>query len=286
MIDSVINFYKNIPYLFKHAYRRLKTQWMWLAIPFIASLLLMFLMMLIFKLNDTEEIKQARGYFRLAGITSFAYIWIAIYQSYIIYKKDYLIGKLYNINPIFQNIVIATITSITMFISLVIIIFATPVNIESSIPSTLYYVVMTLIFIVVVSTILGLLTIKYTKINAMYFVGSFITFFIVPILFIPKTNETIVSHILMLNPVFYLIQGITQSVVLGALSLNNIPYHLYYYLFIAMLCVVIFAMYRTIANKKYFYVDMSDDTIVDNNHTSEHVEAQKEISTKEKTNLD
>ncbi|MDN6842638.1 MAG: sugar ABC transporter permease, partial [Staphylococcus equorum] len=71
-----------MPYLSKQAYHRLKSQWVWLVIPFLSSLALLFLLMLIFKINGTEELIQARAYFRLAGLTTFAYIWIAVYRSY------------------------------------------------------------------------------------------------------------------------------------------------------------------------------------------------------------
>jgi hypothetical protein len=33
--DSMINYFINTPHLIKHAYHRLKSQWMWLVIPFI-----------------------------------------------------------------------------------------------------------------------------------------------------------------------------------------------------------------------------------------------------------
>ena len=253
MIDSLINFYKNIPYLLKHVLVRFKERWIWFVAPFVASIIILFIMMLVFKMNNTEEIKQARAYYRLAALTSFSFMWITIYQVYLIYKKDYFISKLYNINPIFQNIIITIASSILMFLSLIIIIFATPVNIENSVISTLYYVIMALIFMVVVSTIMGLISILTTKLNLIYYIISAITFFIVPIIFIPTTNEGIVTHILMLNPVYYLIEGVSQSVVLGALSLNNLPYHIYFYLFIGLLCVIIYALYRTIANKKYIF---------------------------------
>ncbi|MCD8872361.1 sugar ABC transporter permease [Staphylococcus gallinarum] len=253
MIDSLINFYKNIPYLLKHVLVRFKEIWIWFVAPFVASIIILLIMMLVFKMNNTEEIKQARAYYRLAALTSFSFMWITIYQVYLIYKKDYFISKLYNINPIFQNIIITIASSILMFISLIIIIFATPVNIESSVISTLYYVIMALIFMVVVSTSMGLISILTTKLNLIYYIISAITFFIVPIIFIPTTNEGIVTHILMLNPVYYLIEGVSQSVVLGALSLNNLPYHIYFYLFIGLLCVIIYALYRTIANKKYIF---------------------------------
>lgn len=277
MIDSMINYFINTPHLIKHAYHRLKSQWMWLVIPFIVSMVVLLIMMLIFKMNGTEEIKQARGFFRLAAVMSFAYIWIAIYQSFNTFKHDYFTGKLFNINPIFQNIIIALLFSLVMFISLIMIILATPVNIESSVLSTLFFVAMSLVFIVVISTVLGLIAIVSNKINIIYYIVSAVMFFIVPIIFIPNTNTTLVSHILMLNPLYYLIEGISQSVVLGTLSLNNIPQHIYFLLFLAIVCVIIYALYRSIAHKKYSYVASYKQQA--ENETSENLEDKADENT-------
>ncbi|MDW8565376.1 sugar ABC transporter permease [Staphylococcus shinii] len=266
MIDSMISYFKNTPYLMKHAYHRLKSKWMWLAAPFVVSIALLLIMMLIFHLSGTEEIKQARGYFRLTSLVCFAFIWIAIYQSYNTFKTDYFVGKLFNLNPVFQNILISIVISITMFITLIIIILATPVNIESSIYSALFFVVMTMLFIIIISTFLGLISIIQSKINTIFYGVTFIMFFTVPIIFIPNSDTSILLHILMLNPLFYLVEGISQSVVLGTLSLNNIPYHLYFVLFLAIMGVLIYALYRIVAHKKYDYVKT-------NSHTEETTEA-------------
>ncbi|NWK83888.1 sugar ABC transporter permease [Staphylococcus sp. GSSP0090] len=276
MIDSMINYFINTPHLLRHAYQRLKSQWMWLVIPFIVSILVLLIMVLIFKMNGTEEIKQARGFFRLAAVMSFAYIWIAIYQSYNTFKHDYFTGKLFNLNPIFQNIIIALLFSVIMYISLIMIILATPVNIESSMLSTLFFVAMSLVFMVVISTLLGLIAIVSNKVNIIYYVVSVVMFFIVPIIFIPNTNTTLVSHILMLNPLYYLIEGISQSVVLGTLSLNNIPHHIYFLLFLALLCVVIYALYRCIAHKKYSYVNTNKQQV--KRQMSDNLENKAEIN--------
>ncbi|WP_257934635.1 sugar ABC transporter permease [Staphylococcus shinii] len=262
----MISYFKNTPYLMKHAYHRLKSKWMWLAAPFVVSIALLLIMMLIFHLSGTEEIKQARGYFRLTSLVCFAFIWIAIYQSYNTFKTDYFVGKLFNLNPVFQNILISIVISITMFITLIIIILATPVNIESSIYSALFFVVMTMLFIIIISTFLGLISIIQSKINTIFYVVTFIMFFTLPIIFIPNSDTSILLHILMLNPLFYLVEGISQSVVLGTLSLNNIPYHLYFVLFLAIMGVLIYALYRIVAHKKYDYVKT-------NSHTEETTEA-------------
>jgi teichoic acid transport system permease protein len=281
MIDNIINFYKNTPYLSKHLFHRLKGQWKWFVIPFVVSILLLWLLMFIFKINGTEEIKQARGYFRLAALTSFIFIWMAIYHSVHLFKKEYFTTKLYNLNPIFQNIVIAVISNLLMFIALMFIIFMTPVNIESSIPSALYFVVMSTIFVVITSTLIGLFTVIRKNVDMIMYVLSFIMFFIVPIIFIPSSYSTLFTHILMLNPLFYLVDGISQSVVLGSLSLNNVPYHFYYLFFVATVCIMIFAMYRITAYKKFRFfapiMNQSKENSTTNEIENGHIETSKDM---------
>ncbi|MEJ7412775.1 hypothetical protein WL545_12850, partial [Staphylococcus epidermidis] len=85
----------------------------------------------------------------------------------------------------------------------------------------------------------------------LYLIASAICFFIVPILFIPKTHSTIIEHILMLNPVYYLVNGSAESVVFGAVSMNNIPYHIYFIFLLAIMCVINYALVRHIAFDKY-----------------------------------
>ncbi|SCT20811.1 sugar ABC transporter permease [Staphylococcus caeli] len=270
MIDSMINYFTKTPYLMRHAYHHLKSQWIWLVTPFIVSLLALLTTMVIFKMNGTEEIKQAQGYFKLTAATSFLYIWIAIFCSYKTFKSEYYTGKLFNLNPIFQNIVIALVLCLTMLISLICIIIATPVNIESSIYSTLFFAIMSVFFVVIVSTLLGLCSILNRKVDMVYYVVSCVMFFIVPILFIPNSNTTLLTHILMLNPMYYLIEGFAQSVVLGVLSLNNIPYHLYYLLFLALLCVFIYALYRVVAHKKYVLVNTQKNEDTPKDDSGQH----------------
>src|SRR5699024_12691072 len=106
IIYILVNFYTNESFLSKHLYNRLKGQCKWFVIPFIISILLLCLLMFIFNVNGTEEIKQSRGYFRLASLISFSFIWIAIYQSYQLFKKEYFTAKVFNLNPIFKMIMI------------------------------------------------------------------------------------------------------------------------------------------------------------------------------------
>lgn len=123
---------------------------------------------------------------------------------------------------------------------------------------------MTSIFIGVIAVTFGLLKFILKRFDTIYFIMSAICFFIVPILFIPKTHLSIVDHILMLNPVYYLVHGSAQSIIFGAVSMNNIPYHIYFILFLALMCVINYALVRYIAFDKY---DSLNDTHLENDLT-------------------
>ena len=74
---------------------------------------------------------------------------------------------------------------------------------------------MTSIFIGVIAVTFGLLKFILKRFDTIYFIMSAICFFIVPILFIPKTHLSIVDHILMLNPfiiLFMVVHSLLYSV--------------------------------------------------------------------------
>ena len=52
----------------------------------------------------------------------------------------------------------------------------------------------------------------------------------VPITYIPKTNLNVINHIMMLNPLYYFVNGSSQAV-FGTVSMSNLPYHFIYYYF-------------------------------------------------------
>src|SRR5699024_5710088 len=163
----------------------------------IISILLLCLLMFIFNVNGTEEIKQERGYLRLAALISFSFIWISIYQSYQLFKKEYFTTKVFNLNPIFQTFMISIISTLLFFIALIIITLMTSVNIDSSNPSTIYFVIMSIIFFIIISTVFCLLTITINNVYIIFYILSVIIFFLVPIVYIPSSNSTVISHILM-----------------------------------------------------------------------------------------
>ena len=100
MIDKLINYNKKIPNLINSALSYQKRQWKWLVVPFICSLLLLLVLMVIFNINNTEDLLQARWFFRLSAFVTFGYVGVAIYLNYKRYVRVYYTGKMFNISPI------------------------------------------------------------------------------------------------------------------------------------------------------------------------------------------
>lgn len=265
MIDNIILYFKNLPHLITYCVRRLKKIWKWFVISLVIGIILVLGLEGIFDLNHNTDIAQGRWLFRVTSLIVFGHIVLSIYLGYKFYRKDYMVMKSFHISSVTPTIVIALLALVDMLILGLIIAFLKPVNFETSILSLIYYLMMTSLFIGVIAVTFGLLQFVLKRFDTIYFVLSAICFFIVPILFIPKTHLSILDHILMLNPVYYLVHGSAQSIIFGAVSMNNIPYHIYFVLFLALMCVINYALVRHIAFDKY---DSLNDTYFENDSTN------------------
>ena len=159
--------------------------------------------------------------------------------------------KSFHISAVTPTIVIAMLGLITILILGIVIIILKPVNFEASILSFLYYLVILAIFISVTSIILGLLSYAIKHVKLIFIIVSAISFFMVPITYIPNTNLNVVNHIMMLNPLYYFVNGSSQAIVFGTVSMSNLPYHLYIIILIGIMCVINYALVRHIAFDKY-----------------------------------
>ncbi|MDT3958907.1 sugar ABC transporter permease [Staphylococcus kloosii] len=251
MIDILICLFKNFPKLIQHSFAHLKSLWKWLAAPIIASVLLLVIMILVFHFNKTPDLVQARWYIRLVSLISFGFLFTGIYVIFQQYHVSYYTGKMFNTPALIEASCIACSYTVALFVILLICIFSTPVNIVSSIFATLYYVVMLGILMVLIGKLLGLMTILTLKVRNIFIVLTVIMLLLLPILYIPSSETSIFTHLLMLNPVFYVVQGLSQSVVFGALSLNNIPYHLYFFCILGIIGVILFALKRKVIYAKF-----------------------------------
>ena len=87
---------------------------------------------------------------------------------------------------------------------------------------------------------LGLLNYAIKHVKLIFIIVSAISFFMVPITYIPKTNLNVINHIMMLNPLYYFVNGSSQ--VFGTVSMSNLPYHLYIIILIGIMCVINYAL--------------------------------------------
>ena len=251
MIENLIVYIKNLPHLFSFCTQRLKQTWKWFAISLIIGLVIILALEGFFNFNHTTDIVQVRWLFRISSFIIFSIIIQSIYIAYKYYIRDFVVMKSFHISAVTPTIVIAMLGLITILILGIVIIILKPVNFEASILSFLYYLVILAIFISVTSIILGLLSYAIKHVKLIFIIVSAISFFMVPITYIPNTNLNVVNHIMMLNPLYYFVNGSSQAIVFGTISMSNLPYHLYIIILIGIICVINYALVRHIAIDKY-----------------------------------
>ena len=282
MIDNLIMYIKNFPHLISFCKKRFKQSWKWFAISSIVSLIMILAIEGFFNFNHTTDIIQARWLLRVAALIIFSIITLSIYLGYRYYVKDYIVMKSFHVSSVTPSIVIAMLALISMFILGLIIAFLKPVNFETSLLSLLYYLVISAIFISISAVMFGLLKYVFKNVDIVFIIISVISFFMVPILFIPKMHLNLLNHILMINPLYYFVHGSAQSVVFGSVSMSNIPYHIYIILFMALMCVINYVLVRHIALDKYR--SLSDSEMISNQGNNSYESSKAKDNKKMKGN--
>ena len=92
-----------------------------------------------------------------------------------------------------------------------------------------YYLVMAYILLVPLASIIGLLGKYFYKTRFIVFGLLIILLFIVPVLYVPNNMYAVWVNVLKLNPLFYIINGFQQTMILGNASVTNLPYHILFY---------------------------------------------------------
>lgn len=90
-----------------------------------------------------------------------------------------------------------------------------------------------------------------------------------------------IGHVLMLNPFYYVTNGLAQSVLFGRISLANIPYHLYILCFILILCLINFALSRFVSHAKYRNKNKKAPSTLQSNHFSSNANHIKDSDNSE-----
>ncbi|MBJ6177491.1 hypothetical protein JGT74_12200, partial [Staphylococcus aureus] len=136
-----------------------------------------------------------------------------------------------------------------------------------------YFIVMATIFVGLISVTFGLIRLLTEKINIIFYGVCVLCFLLLPIIFIPNPNHVFINHILMLNPMYYIVNGIAQSIIFGISSMENIPYHFYFILFLCLIAAVNFVLARytthAIYNKTSKVTQTDNQQDVSNDSTDE-----------------
>lgn len=253
MLDQLINFYESLPQLFRHLIGSLKRNWKWIVIPLAVSILLLLVVLIGLNLNRATEDTQAIWYYRLIGLMTLAWTLVAIYFNTMRYRRDYYEYKNFDYPASFKTVIYTILFSIGLLISIAIVVVVKPINLDSSFWAIAFYWLMWLIFVLLTSQVLGLLRMisDYKIFDYVMYGVCFIMFFTVPIIFIPSEKPSLIMHILMLNPLFYLVSGIEQAVIIGINSLGNIPYHFYFLVWLGIAGLLLYILRPHVAYEKF-----------------------------------
>ncbi|QLK86370.1 teichoic acid translocation permease [Staphylococcus sp. 17KM0847] len=242
MIENIIRFFHEIPRFFRYGLYRIKMHKRWAMLTFLIGALFIVLDALLFKLMGTLDAIQVMIDYRLIGAITFAVIWIAIYSSYRFFPRDYYVTRHFDSSPFLRVVLSGTLYSIILLLLVILMLFFKSVNTDATMVGILFYIIMSLFFIVTLSFLLGLIYILYPKLDVLFLTISGVLLIATPIFYIPENTESVIAHIFMLNPFYYLVNGMQQSVIIGYGALNHIGYHLYFLCFMGLMIVFSFAL--------------------------------------------
>lgn len=281
MIDSIIIYFKNLPHVLNYSLKHVKNLWKWFTVSFIVGLVLIFAIEIFFKVTNATEMIQGVWLYRLLTLLGFGYIVLSLFLCYKIYAKDYMITKSFKISPVTPIVVTTIVGGILLFVLMTIIAIWKPINFESSLLATIYFMLVTIVLNCLLSVLFGLVKILNHKADIYLYIFCVIEFILVPIIYVPKTHLTMIGHVLMLNPFYYVTNGLAQSVLFGRISLANIPYHLYILCFILILCLINFALSRFVSHAKYRNKNKKAPSTLQSNHFSSNANHIKDSDNSE-----
>ncbi|MCE4957521.1 hypothetical protein [Macrococcoides caseolyticum] len=225
-MNELLNAIKYIPHTFKNAlieiYYNKKLYSIWLVI----NLLLIGSAFLYINISESLPIEKLSKVWSLSGYLVFFWIACSVYFSM---KMLQARGFMLNITNT-PTYVLTTVQIINFFIlfilsllMLVMIAKANQVEIDFSLLSVLYFSLMTFLLLLPICTVLALLSHLMVNSRIIIMLLFVLIFISVPILWIPSDLPSLALNILNLNPFYFVVNGIQESVVLGTNSFLNIP---------------------------------------------------------------
>lgn len=242
MLEQFLIFLKNIPRHIRHSRYRIFQQKRILMLTVLIALALIAMFKLSFKLFSVTEITQATMMYRLVGILAFGVIVVAIWMNYRNFPRDYYVTRHFNSSPMLHILFSSLVYSFILALMLSVIAIIKPVNASTLVIGILFYTFVSFVFIALMSYLLGLIRIIYPKLDLIFYCVVAVVFCLLPIIFLSQTIHGGLSHLLMLNPMYYIINGFQQSVIVGSHALNHLGYHFYFVCWLGFIAVLGFAL--------------------------------------------
>ena len=223
---------KHFPHMIKYCFFEVRYHYKYYLSAFGIMLLLLILTFGQLLIRDTIDIQRSTSFFRLVGF--FAYIWIflSLFHAEKTVRKQ---GALYNrlSVPYYVGTSAQVFLAMLMFLIIITITGMVSTNMSEIIDINhlgfFYYLVMAYILLVPLASIIGLLGKSFYKTRLIVFGLLIILLFIVPVLYVPNNMYAVWVNVLKLNPLFYIINGFQQTMILGNASVTNLPYHILFY---------------------------------------------------------
>ncbi|WP_415364370.1 hypothetical protein L1F34_000968 [Mammaliicoccus lentus] len=223
---------KHFPHMIKYCFFEVRYHYKYYLSAFGIMLLLLILTFGQLLIRDTIDIQRSTSFFRLVGF--FAYIWIflSLFHAEKTVRKQ---GALYNrlSVPYYVGTSAQVFLAMLMFLIIITITGMVSTNMSEIIDINhlgfFYYLVMAYILLVPLASMIGLLGKYFYKTRFIVFGLLIILLFIVPVLYVPNNMYAVWVNVLKLNPLFYIINGFQQTMILGNASVTNLPYHILFY---------------------------------------------------------
>lgn len=204
------------------------------------AIMLLLLLITYFKLfvTDAIDVQQSTSYFKLVGLFAYMWIFLSLFNSEKTVRKQ---GALYKRLSVPYYVGASSQVLLTMLMFLIVVTLTGIVStsttniIEINHLGFFYYLVMAYILLVPIASIIGLLGKYLYSARFVVFGLLILLLFIVPILYVPNNMYAVWVNVLKLNPLFYIINGFQQSMILGNDSVTNLPYHILFYFEVAFI---------------------------------------------------
>ncbi|MCJ1779794.1 ABC transporter permease [Mammaliicoccus sciuri] len=230
---------KHFPHMLKYCFYEVKTHYKYYVSAFAIMLVLLIFTYLKLWITDAIDVQQSTSYYKLIGFFAYVWVFLSLFNSEKTVRKQ---GALYNRFSVPYYVGASSQVFLTMIMFLIVVTltgivstFSTSNLIEINHLGFFYYLVMAYILLVPVASIIGVFG-KYVYSARFIVFGLLIVLlFVVPILYVPNNMYAVWVNVLKLNPLFYIINGFQQSMVLGNASVTNLPYHILFYFEVAFI---------------------------------------------------